>query len=375
MTDRNILIGNVVNGVLQHQQGQWTPGSDRLVDPDNRQLALTSEVTAAAEGIQGAVDTYAQLPDPTTLGVGTIYIVRQDTDAPSGNGLYRVAEDQSTQVWVYLDGLNFQDASEVPYSNSASGLTAVTAQAAIDEVDDTVDALDLAVQTLDGEIDTLTSAVNGKADEAYDDGSTGEGEDGEAVLDFNGTVSNDWGTSEAGNPHELITDTSRDPDVPTNMVGYLEWAAEFMDPNAAVVLEMATTQVDGPVSAVTVHAYCEGSGDIDAALAVGEGSYGAAQFVLDAGGAAGWRSVTFNAASDPGLFPMNQSDLDGLRVRFRGNTRNTPETQLSILYAAYSEVTYSAGSAWADDAPATLKLAIDRLATQVAAHLGGTIPA
>jgi hypothetical protein len=35
----------------------------------------------------------------------------------------------------------------------------------------------------------------------------------------------------------------------------------------------------------------------------------------------------------------------------------------------------ASGSAWATSAPASLKAAIDRLATQLAAHLGGAIPA
>lgn len=89
-------------------------------------------IVAAMFGISGAVDTYAELPDPTTLDVKTIYIVRQNTGAPSGNGLYWVQESGGTHVWSFLDALNLQDASEVDYDNTTSGIPETNVQGAID---------------------------------------------------------------------------------------------------------------------------------------------------------------------------------------------------------------------------------------------------
>jgi len=131
MADHKILIGDLQNGMVVHHQGQWAE-SDRVTDPQGRRLALTTEIAAGAVGISGAVDTYAELPDPSTLPANTLYIVRQDSGAPGGNGLYRVEGDPAG--WVFLDSLNLQNADEVPYSNASSGLSATTVQAAIDQL-------------------------------------------------------------------------------------------------------------------------------------------------------------------------------------------------------------------------------------------------
>src|SRR3989339_2282969 len=104
MADRKVLIGDLVGGMIRRQQGQWDDLIDRVADPAGRVLALLSEITAAAHGIDGAVDTYAELPAANTLPVKTIYIVRQDSGAPSGNGLYWIQGDP--KAWVYLDALN-----------------------------------------------------------------------------------------------------------------------------------------------------------------------------------------------------------------------------------------------------------------------------
>ena len=125
MADRKVLIGDLVGGMIRHQQGQWDDLIDRVADPAGRVLALLSEITAAAHGIDGAVDTYAELPAANTLPVKTIYIVRQDSGAPSGNGLYWIQGDP--KAWVYLDALNLQVAAEVPYpdgSDNGSGSSA-----------------------------------------------------------------------------------------------------------------------------------------------------------------------------------------------------------------------------------------------------------
>jgi hypothetical protein len=131
MADHRILIGDLQSGMVVHHENQWVE-NDRVTDPQGRSLALASEVAAAAYGIGGAVDTYAELPDPATPPPETLYIVRQDTGAPNGNGLYRTEGDPA--AWVFLDALNLQKAAEVPYDNGGSGLTGTTVQAAVDEI-------------------------------------------------------------------------------------------------------------------------------------------------------------------------------------------------------------------------------------------------
>lgn len=92
-------------------------------------VASMADIVAAAFGISGAVDTYNDLPDPTGIYDNVIYIVRYDVIGHP-NGLYKVVAG----VWSFLDGLNLQDASEVPYDNSTSGLLATDVQDAIDEL-------------------------------------------------------------------------------------------------------------------------------------------------------------------------------------------------------------------------------------------------
>ena len=117
MSDRKVLIGDISGGMIRHEQGEWDVGADRVADPAGRVLALQSEVTAASHGIKGAVDAYGDLPDATALALGTIFIVREGTGAPDGNGLYWV--QGTPKAWVYLDALNLQDAAEVPYADQS----------------------------------------------------------------------------------------------------------------------------------------------------------------------------------------------------------------------------------------------------------------
>lgn len=115
---------------------------------------LDAAIVSASYGIQGAVNTYGDLPDPTTLEERTIYVVRQNAGAPSGDGLYWVQDLGAGNVWAFLDKLNLQDASEVPYDNAASGLAATDVQGAIDEVEGRVDTAEGQIATNTGDIAT-----------------------------------------------------------------------------------------------------------------------------------------------------------------------------------------------------------------------------
>lgn len=94
--------------------------------------AVAGSATAAIFGIEGSVDLYSELPDPDTLYEKTIFIVRQSTGAPDGNGLYWVKESGGVKQWEFLDSLSLQDATEVPYDNTVSGIPSTTVQEAID---------------------------------------------------------------------------------------------------------------------------------------------------------------------------------------------------------------------------------------------------
>jgi len=96
--------------------------------------AVADSSTAAIFGIEGSVELYADLPDPESLYEKTIFIVRNSAGAPDGNGLYWVKVVGGIKQWEFLDALNLQDASEVPYDNTVSGIPAVNVQEAIDWV-------------------------------------------------------------------------------------------------------------------------------------------------------------------------------------------------------------------------------------------------
>ena len=141
MADRKVLIGDISGGMIRHEQQDWDVGADRVADPAGRVLALQSEMTAATHGIKGAVDLYSELPDPTSLPLGTIFIVRQDAGTPNGNGLYWVQGDP--KAWEYLDALNMQNAGEVSYTDNSNDGTGMSAWngAPPSEVNEAVDRL------------------------------------------------------------------------------------------------------------------------------------------------------------------------------------------------------------------------------------------
>jgi hypothetical protein len=88
----------------------------------------------ASYGIHGAVDSYADLPDADILDLNTVFLVRQDADAPSGAGLYWVRKDTGGKAWAYLDGLSMQTGAEVPFDGSGTGLSGSDLQTALAEL-------------------------------------------------------------------------------------------------------------------------------------------------------------------------------------------------------------------------------------------------
>jgi hypothetical protein len=75
MADRKALIGEVLDGVVLHEQDQWTPGSDRLADPEGRVLALLTEIPAEGGGSGGSI--------PATR---TIHVDPDRTDTYTADG-------------------------------------------------------------------------------------------------------------------------------------------------------------------------------------------------------------------------------------------------------------------------------------------------
>jgi len=79
-------------------------------------------IVSGAGVIQGAVDTFALLPNPVSLKDGTIYIVRLDTPGHD-NGFYVV----QSAAWNFFDALNFQDSDEVPNKSIIPGADVTSA--------------------------------------------------------------------------------------------------------------------------------------------------------------------------------------------------------------------------------------------------------
>jgi len=75
MTDRKVLIGDIVEGVVLHQQDAWATGDDRLVDPDGRTLALLEEITEP-----GQIGSLGE--------VRTIYVDAERTDEYTPDGSF-----------------------------------------------------------------------------------------------------------------------------------------------------------------------------------------------------------------------------------------------------------------------------------------------
>ncbi len=358
MANFKTLLGDVVNNVINHFQRSWQAG-DRVTDPDNNVLAKLSEVTAAATGIQGSVALYSSLPDPTTLALGILYVVQQDTGAPNGNGLYHVYDNAGTNAWTFMDGLNLQNAGEVSFTNVVSGLTATDTQAAIDEVK------------------VLTDAIPSKADAVYVDGSqANEG----GVIEASLTAVE--GLSLVGafaTTHETMTDPARDPGAPvlTNYVhnNYSGSYAENNRKESTVDLGTLPLANAATVTEVRMRIYAE--------KPVTSGYQGYFRFSLTIGGVVtvvqnpnaampiGWQTITFNATTDPTLFPISKANLDTMQasISIQGGGPTT-----SKIYAVNFEIDAMSQTAWAGAAPATLKDAVDRLANQDRVHNGAQIP-
>jgi len=92
-----------------------------LKDVEEAMNGLDSIVSGAGV-IQGAVNTFADLPNPIGLKDGTIYIVRLDTPGHD-NGFYVVQSD----TWQFFDALNFQDSDEVPNKSIIPGASVTAA--------------------------------------------------------------------------------------------------------------------------------------------------------------------------------------------------------------------------------------------------------
>lgn len=76
MSDRKVLIGDIASGIVLHQQGDWSTGNDRIADPDGRVLALLSEIGEPGGG-------------GSALGsVNTIYVDAERTDVYTADGTF-----------------------------------------------------------------------------------------------------------------------------------------------------------------------------------------------------------------------------------------------------------------------------------------------
>lgn len=111
---------------------------DSELTADNVQDAI-DEIVALIDLINGFSGDYNDLTNKPTLGTASA-LDSIDEDDMVSNSNTKLPTQQS--VKAYVDAASFSgDAADVTYDNASSGLTAVTVQAAIDELDTTLDGL------------------------------------------------------------------------------------------------------------------------------------------------------------------------------------------------------------------------------------------
>jgi hypothetical protein len=78
--------------------------TQEITNRENAISDLQSQVTALGSitSIRGSVDTYADLPDPTTLQINEAYIVEQDENKENKTSVYSVINDDGTNVWEFI---------------------------------------------------------------------------------------------------------------------------------------------------------------------------------------------------------------------------------------------------------------------------------
>jgi|GEM_PF-2341343 len=424
MTDRKVLIGDIVEGVVLHQQDAWAAGDDRLVDPDGRTLALLDEITEPGPiGSLGEVRTVYVDAEHTDEYTPDGSFSKPYTDLQDGiNGLMALPlPDGGTEIHgvlriapsrKYLSQTG-QLIMTLPSDSAAARRVALVADAVGGS-----NSLLLPPMRIDS---PSNSSINFIAMRGLSfAGVSGGGAD--TVLHVKGHASftgqlrfylsdvqfntNDKASDafyvDAGGGsfglfavgHTNFVVKSGDTGNAIRMErGWMNlrssnvWSgaapAINLSGSASVTLMGGELTVTGGTNTPLVTLADTSSVNIRDVLATARGS-GAVVSHTGAGGFISLYDVQLDATSTGGIEAMSGAPVllgictrpDGVPVSVSVASpaqiiRLVPGAQ--VAYADGSS-DGDEGSAWATSAPVTIKDAIDRLATQLASHLGGAIP-
>jgi hypothetical protein len=426
MADRKALIGELVDGVVLHEQDQWAPGSDRLVDPEGRALALLTELPGAGGGSGGIPKTRTIHVDPErtddytadgsvslpykTAQAGIDALMALTAVSGEVNGVLRLAPSrayvtETSQLVMTLptDGSAARRLSIVGDSVSAAN-TIILPPLRIDAPGNNSvnfiamrgltfagvsggNARVLHVQghaSFTGQIRMYVSDVqfhtNSQATDAFYVDAVGGGSfglfgightnfvvhssgSGNAILMERGWMnlrgSNIWGGAA---PALNLSGTA----AVTLWTGELT-VAGGTDTNLVTLADTAGLHLN------TVYANPRGNGHIVTHSGTGVISLRDVNTGQLPGGGTGGIDAVAGATVLLGVV----TKADGSPVPVTVQSGALLGSVMPASQVGYTDGSSDGndGSAWATSAPGSVKDAIDRLATQVAAHLGGTIPA
>lgn len=133
---KEILVGSVVNGIPRHSV--YNAGSDTVVYPGTtKEIATKGDIVVSTNGIKYSFSSNVndlEIAYPAASEELNTMAIVNGTVTGKPNGLYRVELVDTTKTWVFFDALSLQDATEVPFNNTTSGLTSTDVKGAIDEL-------------------------------------------------------------------------------------------------------------------------------------------------------------------------------------------------------------------------------------------------
>lgn len=421
MSDRKVLIGDIADGIVLHQQDQWSTGNDRLTDPEGRALALLEEISAPGEiGTLGDVRTLyvdAERTDEYTPdgSFGKPYIELQDAlDAlmtlittvggSELNAAIRLAPsrkytNQTGQLVMTLPstGVNARRLALVADSVGASNVILLPPIRVDSPSNGSINfiamrGLSFAGKSGGGGEHSAVMHVQG------DDDFTGQIRFYLSDVQFTTTNLADYAfyVDNGGGSFGLFA------------VGHCTFSVKAADNGNAIYMERGwmnlrnsnvwggaapAINLSGSASVTLMSGELTVTGGTDTPLvtladtasvnlrdvfatALGTGA------VVSHSGTGGYISL-YDVLLDPTSTgsieaPNGAPVLLGICVRPDGTpvSVSTASPAQIIRLVPGAQIAYADGSggAWATAAPLTVGQAIDRLATQVAAHLGGTIP-
>lgn len=429
MADRKVLIGDIADGIVLHHQDQWTPGSDRLIDPDGRTLALLSEIPEPGE--PGEIGTLGE--------VRTIYVDAERTDEYTPDGSFgkpfiemQDALDALMTLVADTVGSEVNAAIRIApsrkYTSQASPLVMTLPSSGANArrlalVADSVGASNVILLPPMRVESPSNSSINFIAMRGLSFvGKNGGSGDTNSVMHVQGHASFTGQIRFYLSDVQFTTSTNADNAFYVDAgggsfgmfaVGHCTFSVNSADDGNAIYMERGwlnlrnsniwggaapAINLSGSASVTLMSGELTVTAGTDTPLvtladtasvnlrdvfATARGT-GAVVSHSGAGGFISLYDVQVDPTSTGGIEALSGAPiLLGICVRPTGVPVpvNVASPAQIIRLIPGAQVAYAdessdgdEGSAWATSAPLTIKDAIDRLATQVAAHLGGTIP-